>query len=317
MRVASPRPFSHTRLPPLLRLSSSDIPTLPGSWLELPNGRTLWLTARCAIGRQPDNDLVLDEPALSRRHALIVAEGGGYTLSDLRSRNGTFVNRAAVTRPVLLRDGDEICLGDVVVRFRCTRKIEPPAVAPDFATTARLDQVRERACLLLLVDVVGFTNLNDRLGSEAALRQMQAWITGVRPLIERNHGHINGYLGDAIFAYWTSETSTPASVLDSLRAIEAWRAESPLVFRVVVHHGTILFTHSDRGEELTGQAVNFVFRSEKLAKTFGAPAMLSEAAMESLGLEGRCTRCGVSEIEGMTGPFSFYALPVNFGAKRG
>jgi class 3 adenylate cyclase len=297
-------------------LSSPEIPNLNGSWLELPDGRTYWLKARCAIGRQPDNDLVLDVPALSRRHALIVAEGGGYTLSDLRSRNGTFVNRAAITRPVELRDGDEICLGDALLRYRCTRKIEPPRAAPDFATTARLDQVRERTCWLMLVDVVGSTNLNDRLGSEAALRQMQTWITGVRPLIEQNHGHINGYLGDAIFAYWISETATPACVLDSLRAIEAWRPTSPLVFRVVVHHGTILFTHSDRGEELTGQAVNFVFRSEKLAKNFGAPAMLSEAAMQTLGLDGRCERCGTAEIEGMTGPFSFFALPATISARR-
>ena len=296
-------------------MSSPESPHLHSSWLELPNGRTLWLGARCAIGRQPDNDLVLDLLALSRRHALIVAEGGGYTLSDLRSRNGTFVNRAAVTRPVVLRDGDEICVGDALLRFRCTRRIEPPAEATDYATTARLDQVRERTCWLLLLDVVGFTNLNDRVGSEAALRQMQAWITGVRPLIEQHHGHINGYLGDAIFAYWISETATPTCVLDSLRAIEAWRPRSPLVFRVVAHHGTVLFTHSDRGEELTGQAVNFVFRSEKVAKTFGVPAMLSEAAMQSLGLAGRCARCGESEIEGMAGPFSFYALPADFAAK--
>ena len=296
-------------------MASPEIPHLHRSWLELPSGRTLWLAARCAIGRQPDNDLALDLPALSRRHALIVAEGGGYTLSDLRSRNGTFVNRAAVTRPVVLRDGDEICVGETVLRFRCTRRIEPSAVSPDYATTARLDQVRERTCWLLLVDVVGFTTLNDRIGSEAALRQMQAWITGVRPLIEQHHGHINGYLGDAVFAYWISDTAPPASVLDSLRAIEAWRPESPLPFRLVAHHGTVLFTHSDRGEELTGQAVNFVFRSEKLAKNFGAPAMLSEAAVQTLGLAGRCARCGESDIEGMTGPFSFFALPEDFGTK--
>ena len=146
-------------------MSSPQTPHLHRSWLELPNGRTFWLAARCAIGRQPDNDLVLDLPALSRRHALIVAEGAGYTLSDLRSRNGTFVNRAAVTRPVVLRDGDEICVGDALLRFRCTRRIEPPAETPDYATTARLDQVRERTCWLLLVDVVGFTHLNDRVGN--------------------------------------------------------------------------------------------------------------------------------------------------------
>lgn len=286
-------------------------PALPDSWLELPGGRTFWLKGPCSVGRQPDNDLIIDQPALSRRHALLTPEGGGYTVSDLHSRNGTFVNRAAITRPVTLRDGDEIRLGDALVRFRCTRRLAAGPV--DFAATQRLDEVRERACWLLLVDVVGFTMLNERVGSEAAVRQMQAWITAVRPLIEGHAGQINGYLGDAIFAYWLADEIAPSAPLASLRAIEAWRPASPLVFRVVAHHGRVLFTHSDRGEELTGQDVNFVFRSEKLAKTFGVSAMLSETAVRTLGLTGRCPGCGQSPIEGISGMFSFFTLPADLG----
>ncbi|MCX6953277.1 MAG: adenylate/guanylate cyclase domain-containing protein [Verrucomicrobia bacterium] len=281
----------------------------PEAWLELPDGRTFWLRGPCAIGRQPDNDLVLDLPALSRRHALLTPEGDGYTLSDLHSRNGTFVNRAAITRPVTLRDRDEIRLGDALVRFRCTRRLVNGAGPADFAATQRLDDVRERPCWLLLVDVVGFTTLNERLGSEAAVRQMQAWITAIRPLIEGHDGHINGYLGDAIFAYWLADTTAPSALLASLRAIERWRPASPLAFRVVAHHGKVLFTHSDRGEELTGQDVNFAFRSEKLAKIFGVPAMLSETAMRTLGLEGCCASCGQAPLDGISGTFSFFTLP--------
>ena len=255
---------------------------------------------------------MLDLPALSRRHALLATESGSYTLSDLRSRNGTFLNGTGITRPVTLRDGDEIRLGDTTVRYRCTRRLAPAPVVTDFAATQRLDHVRECPCWLLLVDVVGFTTLNAQLGSEAALRQMQAWITGVRPLIEQHAGHINGYLGDAIFAYWLADAAPPATVLAALRAIETWRPSSPLAFRVVAHHGKVLFTHSDRGEELTGQEVNFIFRSEKLAKTFNASAMLSQAATQLLGLEGECPPCGQSTVEGMSGSFSFFSLPVDF-----
>lgn len=281
-------------------------PLLPESWLELPDNRTVWLTGPCAIGRQPDNDLVLDLPALSRRHALLTPEGGGYTLSDLHSRNGTFVNGSAITRPIVLRDRDEIRFGDALVRFRCTRRLDLTTPTTDLAATQRLDHLRERICWLLLVDVVGFTTLNEQVGSEAAVRQMQAWVTAVRPLIEQHQGHINGYLGDAIFAYWLADATPAASLLASLRAIEAWRPTSPLGFRVVAHHGKVLFTHSDRGEELSGQEVNFIFRSEKLAKSFGVTLLLSEAAMRSLGLEARCLPCGQSTIDGISGTFPFY-----------
>jgi len=287
---------------------------LPEAWLELPDGRTFWLKGSCAIGRQPDNDVVLERIVVSRRHALITPGSDSYMLSDLHSTSGTFLNRAAVARPVALRDNDEIRLGDALVRFRCTRRLAHGSAPVDFGATQRLNDVRERPCWLLLVDVVGFTTLNERDGSESAVRQMQAWITAIRPLIEGHEGHINGYLGDAIFAYWLADTVPPSALLASLRAIERWRPASPLVFRVVAHHGKVLFTHNDRGEELTGQDVNFAFRSEKLAKTFGVSAMLSEAAMRTLGLEGRCASCGQAPLDGISGTFSFYTLPRDLSA---
>jgi len=282
------------------------------SWIELPDGRTFWLEGRCTVGRQSDNDLVINLPALSRYHALIAAAGDRYALSDLHSRNGTFVNRRPVTRPVPLRDGDEIRFGDSAVRYRCTRRFELADPTVGAGATQRINQMRERDCWLLLTDVAAYAALTEQIGSEAALRRMQTWITELRPLIERHGGCINGYLGDAIFAYWLADSAQPAQVLAALRAIETWRPRSPLVFRLVAHHGRVFFTHSDRGEELTGQEVNFIFRIEKVAKNFGVPAMLSATAMTTLGLGDRCKSCGQSAIEGMSEVYSFFALPGDF-----
>lgn len=288
----------------------------PEAWLELPDGQMHWLRERCAIGRQLDNDLVLDFPGLSRHHALLTASGGHYLLSDLHSRNGTQRNQLAVTRPVPLADGDEIRFGDIALRFRCQRAEVASAapIAGGVGATQRIDQVRERECVLLLADVVGYAALNERLGSEVAVRQMQTWIAALRPLIERNGGVINGYLGDAIFAYWLCASAQPAQVRTALQAIEGFRAASPLPFRVVAHCGAVLFTHSDRGEELTGQQVNFVFRSEKLAKRFNTLALLSEPAVAWLELESRCPRHGAAKIDGMVGTHAFYGLPADFAA---
>ena len=44
------------------------------------------------LGRQPDNDIVVDERSVSRRHAFIKRAGSNYDLHDLGSTNGTFVN---------------------------------------------------------------------------------------------------------------------------------------------------------------------------------------------------------------------------------
>jgi class 3 adenylate cyclase len=287
------------------------------SWLELPDGRMIWLAARCAIGRQTDNDLVLDLPELSRHHALIAADRGRYLLNDLHSRNGTYLNRAAVNRPVPLRDGDEIQLGTYRLRFRQKRGAFNPTEAPtDGTTTIAIDQIHERICWLLLLDVVGSTALSTKVGSEAALRQMQTWITSLRPLIEKNGGQINGYEGDAIVAYWPADSARPAQVRAALQAIEKWRPASVLPFRVVAHYGKVLFSRSELGQEITGSTVNVLHRSEKIAKGFGATAMISQAVMETLELGDQCESFGRSSIDGMSDYFVFYGLPEAWKAGR-
>jgi class 3 adenylate cyclase len=293
-------------------MTPADASAVAESWLELPDGRLFWLKNRCAIGRQPDNDLVLETTALSRHHALIARGPAGYTLTDLHSSNGTYLNREAVTRSAVLRDADEIRFGDLVVRYRCTRRMElgPASAAPDF--TRRIDDVRELVCWLLVVDVAGYSTLIGQIGSEAALRRLQTWIGDVRPLIEQNAGRINSYVGDAIFAWWPGDTCTPANVRATLAALEGYRARSPLAFRVVAHHGPVLFMRSERGEELSGQEVNFIFRSEKIAKQFGSSAMLSAASVHALQLADRCPALGSSPVDGIEGQFVFHALPPDF-----
>ncbi len=63
------------------------------------------------IGRSPTADVRIDDPSVSRRHALIVAEPGKpLRILDDRSLNGVFVNGEAVEwRP--LRDGDQLTVG--------------------------------------------------------------------------------------------------------------------------------------------------------------------------------------------------------------
>jgi hypothetical protein len=67
------------------------------------------------LGREAGNDLVVEDPQISRRHARLTRQGNSYLLEDLGSTNGTFVNGSRVTTPVLLANGDLIGLADTVV----------------------------------------------------------------------------------------------------------------------------------------------------------------------------------------------------------
>ena len=66
------------------------------------------------IGRGSDNQIILDDPQVSRSHARLTWQGNTYLLEDLGSVNGTWVNGARIKSPVLLRPGDSIAVGQSV-----------------------------------------------------------------------------------------------------------------------------------------------------------------------------------------------------------
>jgi hypothetical protein len=86
--------------------------------LEVPGrGEVRMAGELLTVGRALDNDVILDEPSVSRHHATLVRRGGYWLLEDQRSTHGSYVNGHRVTSG-LLRPGDEIRLGSAVLRLR-------------------------------------------------------------------------------------------------------------------------------------------------------------------------------------------------------
>jgi DNA-binding winged helix-turn-helix (wHTH) protein len=76
------------------------------------------LSGENILGRSAEARVPLDLKRVSRHHARIVVGDGKAVLEDLGSKNGTFVRGQLITRPADLADGDEICIGPVVLVFR-------------------------------------------------------------------------------------------------------------------------------------------------------------------------------------------------------
>jgi len=70
-----------------------------------------------SIGRATDNDIVLNDFSVSRRHAYLKKEDGDWVLYDNGSTNGVRVNDETVPRAVV-KDGDEVVIGTFVLRFK-------------------------------------------------------------------------------------------------------------------------------------------------------------------------------------------------------
>jgi pSer/pThr/pTyr-binding forkhead associated (FHA) protein len=62
------------------------------------------------VGRHPESDIFLDDITVSRRHAEFVARNGAYSIRDVGSLNGTYVNRERIEEAVLAT-GDEVQIG--------------------------------------------------------------------------------------------------------------------------------------------------------------------------------------------------------------
>src|SRR5262245_38172927 len=82
-----------------------------GPGLAVPQ-RFAFAGHEATIGRVSANHLVLNQSAVSRRHARMVKKDGKYVIVDLKPTNGTSVNGFRITSPYLVRDGDEIRICD-------------------------------------------------------------------------------------------------------------------------------------------------------------------------------------------------------------
>jgi len=83
------------------------------------NGRRYDLRpqAPTTLGRATDNDIVISDASVSRRHASIVPHNGGFALRDLASQNGTFVGGQRIDGTRQLANGDDVRLGDAPFVF--------------------------------------------------------------------------------------------------------------------------------------------------------------------------------------------------------
>lgn len=78
-------------------------------------GKVFPLSAKeIILGRDIDNEIVINDGEISRRHTRLLIQEGGYVVEDLGSTNGTFVNGQKITGAHVLEAGQTIRLGENV-----------------------------------------------------------------------------------------------------------------------------------------------------------------------------------------------------------
>ena len=95
------------------------------------------------LGRDITNDIVINDPEVSRHHMRMTRGAGGYTIEDLGSTNGTFVNGQRLTGARPLRPGDMIGLGETVtLAYEAAVATAMPGVDVPGSTVPNIPQQR-------------------------------------------------------------------------------------------------------------------------------------------------------------------------------
>jgi class 3 adenylate cyclase len=211
--------------------------------------RRIPIEGELTLGRTEEAGLVIDDPEISRTHAVITQTAEGIEIRDLSSLNGTWVNGERINTPTALAPGD-------VVKIGKTRIEVLVAGGPAYAPVARasptpVDAEDElRPVSVLFADVVGSTQLAERLepGEYAAL--MGGCVDRMCRAVEQFGGVIDAYMGDGIAAFFGFPAATEddadraaTAALSVVDAIETYAGETrevaDLKVRVGVNSGQV------------------------------------------------------------------------------
>lgn len=70
-----------------------------------------------SIGREAGRDIQLLDPKVSRKHAMVRFEEGGYVIAVASARNGLKINGEKIAEQARLNEGDQLAMGDTVMQF--------------------------------------------------------------------------------------------------------------------------------------------------------------------------------------------------------
>jgi hypothetical protein len=139
-------PMAETKGDPNAGADSRDVDHIPdNAFLIIEGVKVFPLKATVInIGRRLDNQLVIDDPRVSRNHAQLRAINGRFVMFDLNSTGGTFVNGQRANQTVLY-PGDVISLAGVALIFGQ----DNPPPRPDLVDTSPLQATGDRPTAIL------------------------------------------------------------------------------------------------------------------------------------------------------------------------
>jgi class 3 adenylate cyclase len=274
------------------------------AYLEFEEGgarRELPIPPDCVfrVGRSEKNNLVLADDLASRTHAMLQCADDGVYITDCGSSNGTFVNGARISSPLVLRSGDQIKIGHKVLTFRerVLQEEQMSDTASDLASTRIV--FSQSLITVLVADIRDFTGLARRIEPSLLAQIAGSFFREAGKLLQERGAWTQKYIGDAVLAIWqheqdllsTAELSAAldaqwhlARVADGLQAQFGLEAPVRIGGGITTGWASLGNVGSIASFDYTamGDVVNLAFRLESSTKEIGYDLAVGSGAYDLL-----------------------------------
>ncbi len=243
------------------------------------------------IGRSKENGIVIQEPWISRNHALIQRlDNGEFYLIDLGSRNGSFVNGRRVNVPTFLKHHDRVTFGQSEILFcdpseyRTDQQAQINSRRREDYSEPITDTLHERRLIsVMVVDIRNFTILSRKLDNHILSSIMGTWFRQAGDIIKKSGSWVDKYIGDAVMSIWfhgeqTVETQHLMNVLQAVSELHQMTSDLQQQFALPfelaigagVNTGYAMVGNTGTGDRpdytAIGDTVNAAFRLESSTK---------------------------------------------------
>ncbi len=275
------------------------------------------------IGRSRDAVVRIENPHVSRRHAMIRRQDDGFWFFDLGSINGSSINGRRVTTSLLLAPGDVIRIAEHCFRFEGGHRPNAGDDEDSFSNRT-IANVLSREVVLLVSDIQGFTAISEKLTTDQLAPIIGSWYARTEAILELHGATLDKFIGDCVLGYWLGTSFE--NRLSALKAAHAMRRacedvqneHSEVLDPLGIHFGSGAAVHmgqaahgaiSSREFTLLGDAVNLAFRMESLTRTLNQHVLVSADLLADWD-EGRayCQSLGSHPVKGRDQAVEIHAL---------
>ncbi|MEM7171342.1 MAG: adenylate/guanylate cyclase domain-containing protein [Pseudomonadota bacterium] len=203
----------------------------------------------------------------------------------------TAVIAVAVWRSRRLLQGQ---IASEAARISLTRYFSPKMAERLSAGEATLEAVDRRQIAVLFVDIVGFTDISERIGAQRVIALLRSYHRRLANVVFAHKGTIDKYIGDALMANFGTPEQGPHDAGNALRCafammkeMAAWnhkraeRGAEQIKIGIGLHYGVVVTGNigSDNHLEyaVLGDTVNVASRLERLTRSLDSPLVVSDA----------------------------------------